>query len=330
MIKMILIIFAFLLGGCARTTDFIDDEPVDYVNLQKLHTWQTNPKQRSCEHLYKYEGLLIFNTGRYWGFYNPESGLFATGLMLEYSTRKNEKSNLHYFLKKDGLCNKELKIPVNRKKYQKVRVLDPLEDRDLKVQKAMDTVYSYSGSNLSQDLEKELKIIDKKFYDTSYQAYSGIGEFIREFRGSLSFEGVAKGLKNLKWTKNTTLNNQNIARDNTIKFRAQQDEYVKQLNSSNSNIWGNRIANNQTLSRGNKVCTFDNYYGFIEDIAKDNIKVMWKGKVYKKTQGYFFGNISKSDAYYGVLNEINFKTLPVDDVTWTSISNLAACPFDFN
>ncbi|MBA6385041.1 hypothetical protein H4J45_16570 [Colwellia sp. BRX10-6] len=332
-------IIVFLFGGCAAQTDFTDGEPVDYVDLQKLHTWQTNPKLRTCKNLYKYDGLLIINTGQFWGFYNPETGLFTTGFLLPY---RNEYRNqyadklraVHYFLKKDGLCAVELKIPVNRKSSRtrsEVYTQDPFNSYDLQVQKAMDTVYYYSGENLSKDLESELKIIERKLSDTNYQSDNGIGKVVSSHSyGWKSFEKIAAIVKGIDWEKHSTLNKKRLEAAASKKFYSQQSEYLERLNSDASNNWGNRKANNQNLSRGAKVCSFDNYYGFVEDIANDKVKVMWKGKVHEKVNGYFFGKINNYDIDSKVLYQINFETKPVNDLTWTSISNIAKCPFDFN
>jgi len=325
--------FIIFVGGCASTTEFTEDGPVEYIDLKLLHTWQTDSQKRSCEHLYKYDDLLVFNTGGLWGFYNPKSGLFATGLARRhYTYNSSEKPSLHYFIKQEGLCAKELKLPVNRKlEHQDVYIQDPFKPNDLKIQQAMDAVYSYKGQNLSQDLKSELKLIGNKFYDTSaYQSGSGIGEIVGRARGYETFESVAATLKNKKWTKGATVNKKNLEMEQYRKFRAHQKEYVKHLNSIGTNTWNNRATGNQNLSRGDKVCTFDNYYGFVEDIANEKMKIMWKGKVDKDVKGFFFGNISEYDADYKIKERINFKTLKVEDVTWEPKIIVAKCPFEFS
>ena len=324
-----------LLGGCAstRTTEFNESSPVEYVKLNHIKTWQVDPIKRTCEHLYGYDGLLVINTGQYWGFYNPKTGLFAQTLHLAYNHSNNEKPSLHYSIKEGGLCKFDKRIPVNRvsASSSEVYVMDSFLYKQIKLRDALNNVYQYQGTNIDADLNGDLKFIAKTFDDTStYQMYGSAGKVIARYQHPLTFESVAKMLKNKKWKKDKTIASRQIKHEEHIAFRNNQKSFIAKLNNIGRAVWKNRIVSNKELNIGDKVCDYNNYIGFVEQISSKNVKVMWKRKAIVNNTGVFFGAMPNSYASSDEKNQVNFQSTEVNDITWVTIDNISKCPVDFN
>jgi hypothetical protein len=86
-------------------------------------------------------------------------------------------------------------------------------------------------------------------------------------------------------------------------------------------LWANRVSNNYTL--GKEVCTYNNKFGYVEQIANNRVKVLWSGQVTDKINGWFFGNRSLDSD-----RSSTFKYSHIDKVTWENKEKISYCGFD--
>ncbi len=86
-------------------------------------------------------------------------------------------------------------------------------------------------------------------------------------------------------------------------------------------LWANRVSNNYTL--GKEVCTYNNKFGYVEQVANNRVKVLWSGQVTDKTSGWFFGNRSVDSD-----KSTTFKYSHIDKVTWENKEKISYCDFE--
>ncbi len=94
-------------------------------------------------------------------------------------------------------------------------------------------------------------------------------------------------------------------------------EYVKHKEL----LWTTRAKAEYQI--GEKVCSYDNKLGYIENIAENNQKVLWKGRVLNKAKGYFFG---KRDQFS--YKEDKFEYDQLDDIRWETKEQIGKCDFE--
>lgn len=85
------------------------------------------------------------------------------------------------------------------------------------------------------------------------------------------------------------------------------------------------------LHLGDKVCSWDNKYGYIEETGHKNVKVLWKGQIYASTgrgrsqidypPGFFFGGSTLKNY------DRSFKARIIDSMAWEPREQIANCNF---
>lgn len=94
-------------------------------------------------------------------------------------------------------------------------------------------------------------------------------------------------------------------------------EYVKHREL----LWTNRAEADYQV--GERVCSYDNKLGYIENTAENNHKVLWKGRVLNKDKGYFFG---KRDQFS--YKDDKFEYDQLDDIRWEPKEQIGKCEFE--
>ena len=93
--------------------------------------------------------------------------------------------------------------------------------------------------------------------------------------------------------------------------------------------WDNRHSTELFL--GDKVCSWDNKYGYIEEIGQKNVKVLWKGEV-KASSGSGYSKLDYSPGFFfgqSTLKNFDrtFKTKIIDSIVWVPKGQIAGCNF---
>ena len=86
-------------------------------------------------------------------------------------------------------------------------------------------------------------------------------------------------------------------------------------------LWANRTLNDYTLGMG--VCTYNNKFGYVEQVSGNRIKVLWAGQVTDKIYGWFFGTRSINS-----YKNSSFEYSNLDRVTWENKERISSCDFD--
>ncbi|PFG53087.1 hypothetical protein ATG98_2168 [Marinobacter sp. LV10R520-4] len=71
--------------------------------------------------------------------------------------------------------------------------------------------------------------------------------------------------------------------------------------------------------KGQEVCSLDNRFGYVEEIANERIKILVKGQATRKNEGFFFYS------YNGTVNYLVSKT---NTLIWADKKDWAQCNFD--
>ena len=178
------------------------------------------------------------------------------------------------------------------------------------------TIGDDSGRN-SISLKKKARFsgISEKLQSSHYAVYMGedvIDSYVRN-----NLELAMEHAEKVRLPKDK----EEKARLARIKEKEQQKtkEYENHKRASKEK-WDSRITNKYAV--GDKVCSRNNKMGFIEQAAGNNNKILWKGIVSNKINGYFFGSLDleeyKKDKFYYT---------PINDITWESKENIAPCDF---
>lgn len=114
-------------------------------------------------------------------------------------------------------------------------------------------------------------------------------------------------------------------RANRLESQAQNKESQKQVELKKRNEllakealllnWKSSVNSSNKLV-GEKVCTFDNKFGYIESISADKIKFLMIGNLSDKPDGFFFNQEDK---------DFNYKKL--EEYHWLSTNELGVCSF---
>lgn len=108
----------------------------------------------------------------------------------------------------------------------------------------------------------------------------------------------------------------------------QKREYQIAINGHKRN-WQLRAKLSSILKPGDKVCSFvGNKMGYVELVAEDRYKVLWKGQALSYEDGFFYGNMPFSVMSKNTLSEIVYKFEKIEEVDWTDISKTSQCHFD--
>ncbi len=108
----------------------------------------------------------------------------------------------------------------------------------------------------------------------------------------------------------------------------QKREYQIAINGHKRN-WQLRAKFSSILKPGDKVCSFvGNKMGYIEVVAEDKYKVLWKGQALSYEDGFFYGSMPFSVMSENTLSEIVYKFEKIEEVDWTDISKTSQCYFD--
>jgi|SRR5690554_749613 len=102
-----------------------------------------------------------------------------------------------------------------------------------------------------------------------------------------------------------------LAERNALEREMQEEARIQAILDN----WNNKKFTKKHV--GEKVCTFDNQFGYVEKIADHKIQIRRLGKVPNKESGYFFDNKAKSFTYNNAKNEM----------IWDDISNWGLCGF---
>lgn len=115
-----------------------------------------------------------------------------------------------------------------------------------------------------------------------------------------------------------------IEKSNEKKKKAERKktEFTRQQNS-HKDAWANRL--NNTYTRGDKVCTYSNRIGFIDDINGDNYRIMLK-KELAGADGKFFGKWP----FYSFEDDYTYTSRykKLDETVWMQKSDFAHCTID--
>ncbi|NKX31587.1 hypothetical protein HGG63_07550 [Alteromonadaceae bacterium A_SAG1] len=95
-------------------------------------------------------------------------------------------------------------------------------------------------------------------------------------------------------------------------------DQLRNHNSEQRATWNNRLT--AKYVSGDKVCTEDNFFGYVEESNSNNTKVLVKGRASDQPDMFFFGNSN-------TLLEDTFITLSVEQVKWFKNSAIAKCSF---
>ncbi|GLP97992.1 hypothetical protein [Paraferrimonas sedimenticola] len=101
-------------------------------------------------------------------------------------------------------------------------------------------------------------------------------------------------------------------------------------NLANELRWNTRSSANAKLRRGDEVCSYNrNLMGYVEDVSKPNIKVLWKGELVKYADGFFFGNkpisVMKNFNPFDMTWVNSYRYNKIDEITWVKFEEVAAC-----
>ena len=119
-----------------------------------------------------------------------------------------------------------------------------------------------------------------------------------------------------------------LAKSAQIKFNNHQVNVLSSQNKVNKKVWENRINILNASNRGDKICSYiDNKVGFIEDIVKNKVKVLWKAKIISEG-GFAFGNMPFSVMDKEKRGAMNYEFKAIDDVTWVSKDSVSTCDFN--
>ncbi len=130
-------------------------------------------------------------------------------------------------------------------------------------------------------------------------------------------ESKRRNEENARIAREQQLEKQRKIRRELAKERAELEEY----NSAGRIVWSLRYS--AAYSLGDKVCSYDNKLGFIEYVSENNQKVLWKGRVLNRSQGYFFGNRNQT-----TYKEDEFKYDKFDETRWESKEKIGKCDFE--
>ncbi len=130
-------------------------------------------------------------------------------------------------------------------------------------------------------------------------------------------ESKRRNEENARIARKQQLEKQQRIRRELAEERAKLDEY----NSAGRMVWSLRF--NAAYSPGDKVCSYDNKLGYIENVSENSQKVLWKGRVLNRSQGYFFGNRNQT-----TYKEDEFKYDKFDDTRWESKEKIGKCDFE--
>jgi len=117
---------------------------------------------------------------------------------------------------------------------------------------------------------------------------------------------------------------QKIAKEQ--EFNILQKKQFDLVNKSGAFLWESRQTAVNQMSRGDQICSYTgNKFGFIEEIAEDNIKVLWKGKIANQLSGFYFGNMPKSAMSGSRLGIYQYSFDKLSEVSWVSKDKIASC-----
>jgi hypothetical protein len=69
-------------------------------------------------------------------------------------------------------------------------------------------------------------------------------------------------------------------------------------------------------SKGDSICSWDNKFGYVEDISNDKIKILIKGKITRSQKGFFFN---------GIKQQVNRSKQ--EELIWDKSANWGGCGF---
>ncbi len=177
-------------------------------------------------------------------------------------------------------------------------------------------------------LEKLISIIEES---TDEQAL--IARYIRKMNQKINREKLKEEQRLLHIREQEKLRlkteeKSRLAKSAQKKFNNHQINVLTSQNNVNKKIWENRINILNTSNRGDKICSYiDNKVGFIEDIVKNKVKVLWKAKIISE-DGFAFGNMPFSAMDKEKLGAMNYDFKAIDDLTWVSKDSISTCDFN--
>lgn len=127
---------------------------------------------------------------------------------------------------------------------------------------------------------------------------------------------------------------QNQLRDKAIeeKRRVENERYLKQKEREERHLQATKSHFNdiaiKSKSIGDKVCTPDNKFGFVENISNEKIKINIIGAVPSKQHYFFFNTNSTGSFPFDGSGSFSYDKYPVEYI-WEDHVDWAKCNFDF-
>ena len=179
----------------------------------------------------------------------------------------------------------------------------------------------YSGMVFKQDTFKGRKVqggyIDNfshKIYYLDDSTFRNSGLYI----GTLEERRIAK--ENEAKRKADELAFERAKRN---EFYYSQIEQHQSINSNNHKRWNERA--HKVNEKGIKICSYDNKYGFVEDLSDNNLKVLWVSEIINVEDGFFFGEMRFNSMSQSKLGVYTYKYLELNRQEWVARNDVGVC-----
>lgn len=97
--------------------------------------------------------------------------------------------------------------------------------------------------------------------------------------------------------------------------------HISNINEAHLKIWDKRLAATYTV--GDRVCSYNNLVGNVEQIAGNKVKVLWTRELDER-EGYFFGKLYPTD-YDKTSQQLKYSYQDIQRLDWVTTSEIAEC-----